>query len=103
MPRSTFMVHFIYSITIRYIFQNINHQKQFERKSKFLKIKEYFKLSSQRKCTDYLTVQLHSVTSLETAYSLANGPSYIAEGEVCILRYPAIAASPISLLSMGRV
>ena len=34
------------------------------------------------------SVQRHSVTSLETARSLANGPSWGegAEGEVCILR-----------------
>ena len=52
-------------------------------------------------------VQRHSVTSLETARSLSNGPSWGggggAEGEVCILRSPGIAASPISLLSMGGV
>ena len=37
--------------------------------------------------------------------SLANGPSWGegAEGEVCILRSPGIAASSISLLYMGRV
>ena len=47
----------------------------------------------------------HSVTSLETARSLANGPSWGggAEGEVCILSSRGIAASPISLLSMGEV
>ena len=33
------------------------------------------------------TCQRHSVTSPETARSLANGPSF-AEGEVCILRSP---------------
>ena len=50
-------------------------------------------------------VQRHSVTSLETARSLANGPSWGegGEGEVCILRSPGITASPISLLSMGGV
>ena len=43
-------------------------------------------------------------TSLETAHSLANCPNYgRAEGEVCILRSPGVAASPISLLSMGGV
>ena len=54
-------------------------------------------------------VQRHSVTSLATARSLANRP-YLgggggvgADGEVCILRSPGIAASPISLLSMGGV
>ena len=48
-------------------------------------------------------MQRHSVTSLETARLLANGPNWGegAEGEVCILRFPGIAASPISLLSMG--
>ena len=47
-------------------------------------------------------VQHHRVTSLETARSLANGPSWGGKrGEVCILRFPGIAASPISLLSMG--
>ena len=49
-------------------------------------------------------MQRHSVTSLETARSLANGPSWggggCAEG---ILRSPGIEASPISLLSMGGV
>ena len=52
------------------------------------------------------SVQRHSMTSLETVRSLANGPSLGgggAEGEVCILRSPGIAASPISLLSMGGV
>ena len=52
-------------------------------------------------------VQRHSVTSLETARSLANGHSWEegggAEGEVCNLRSPGIAASPISLMSMGGV
>ena len=50
-------------------------------------------------------VQCHSVTSLETACSLPNGLSWGggAEGEVCILHSPRIAASPISLLSMGGV
>ena len=53
-------------------------------------------------------MQRHSVTSLETARSLANGPSWMgggggAEGEVRILRSPGSAASPISLLSMGGV
>ena len=51
-------------------------------------------------------VQRHSLTSLETARSLANGPSWGgggAEGEVCILRSPGFAAFPISLLSMGGV
>ena len=52
-------------------------------------------------------VQLHSVTSIETARSLANGPSWGRGGcwgrEVCILRSPGIAASPIFLLSMGGV
>ena len=49
------------------------------------------------------SVQRHSMMSLETACSLANGPSFGegAEGEVCILRSPGIAASLISLLSMG--
>ena len=49
-------------------------------------------------------MQRHSVTSLETARSLANGPSWGREGEggVC-LRSPGIAASPISLLSKGGV
>ena len=47
-------------------------------------------------------VQRHSVTSLETARSLANDPSF-SVGQVCILRSPGIAASPISLLSMGGV
>ena len=44
-------------------------------------------------------------TSLETARSLANGPSWGsgAEVEVCFLRFPWIAASPISLLSLGGV
>ena len=47
-------------------------------------------------------VQRHNVTSLETVHLLANSPSWGggAEGEVCILRSPGIAASPISLLSM---
>ena len=49
-------------------------------------------------------MQRHSVTSLETARSSANGPSGgLAEEEVCILRSPGIAASPISLLAMGGV
>ena len=52
-------------------------------------------------------MQRHSVMSLGTARSLANGPSWgegeRAEGEVCILRSPGIGASPISLLSMGVV
>ena len=49
-------------------------------------------------------MQRDSVTSLETARSLANGPSWWgAEGEVCILRSLGITASPISLLSMGEV
>ena len=43
------------------------------------------------------------MTLLEIARSLANGPSLVVEGEVCILRSPGIAASPISLLSMGGV
>ena len=47
-------------------------------------------------------VQRHSVTSHETARSLANDPSF-SVGEVCILRSPGIAASPISLLSVGGV
>ena len=46
-------------------------------------------------------VQRHSVTSLEAARSLANGPSW--RGWVCILRSQGIAASPISLLSMRGV
>ena len=52
-------------------------------------------------------VQRHSVTSLETARSLANGfiwgwGGWGGLGGVCILRSPGIiAASPISLLSMG--
>ena len=39
----------------------------------------------------------------ETASSLANGPSWGvgSEGEACILLSPGIAASPISLLSVG--
>ena len=55
------------------------------------------------------SVQRHSVTSLDTVSSLANGPSSLvrrgggAEGEVCILRSSGIAAFPISLLSMGGV
>ena len=51
-------------------------------------------------------MQRHSVTSLETEGSLANGPSWGgggAEEEVCILHSPGIAASPISLWSMGGV
>ena len=50
-------------------------------------------------------VQRHSVTSLETARSLANGPSWGCggEGEVCILRSQGIVESPISLLFTGRV
>ena len=61
-------------------------------------------------------MQRHSVMSLETARSLANGPIWrggggeiwggvgsVAEGEVCILRSPGIAASHISLLSIGGV
>ena len=52
-------------------------------------------------------MQRHSVTSLETALSLANGPSWggggAVEGEVCILRSPGIATTLISLLSMGGV
>ena len=53
----------------------------------------------------YQNVQRHSATSHETACSLANGPSWGggAAGEVCILPSPGIAASPISLLSMGGV
>ena len=47
------------------------------------------------------------MTSLETARSLANGPSWRGgggdEGEVCIFRSLGIAASPFSLLSMGGV
>ena len=44
---------------------------------------------------------------LVTAHSLTNGPSWRggggrAEGKVCILRPPGIAASPNSLLPMGR-
>ena len=65
-----------------------------------------FYLSSYLKILPDRSVQRHSVTSLETACSLANGPSWggrRAEGEVCILRSPGIAASPISLLSMGGV
>ena len=53
------------------------------------------------------TAVCNTVTSLETAHSLANGPSWgeggLAEGKVCILRSPEIAVSPISLLSMGGV
>ena len=54
------------------------------------------------------SVQRHSVTSLETARSLAKGSSWVggggvAEAEVCILRSPGIAASPISLLSIVGV
>ena len=47
-------------------------------------------------------VQRHSVTSLENARSLDNGPSWGggAEGEMCILRSPGIAAYSISLLSI---
>ena len=45
-------------------------------------------------------VQRHSMTSQETARSLANGSSW---GDGCILRFPGIAASPISILSMGGV
>ena len=50
-------------------------------------------------------VQRHSLTSLETAHSLANALSWGggAEGEVYILRSSGIAASPISLLSMVGV
>ena len=51
-------------------------------------------------------MQHHSVTSLETARSMANGPSWGgggAEGEVCILHSPGIAASPVSLYSMEGV
>ena len=53
-------------------------------------------------------VQRYSVMSLETARSLAIGPSLrggggAGEGEVCILHSPGTAASPISLLSMGGV
>ena len=48
-------------------------------------------------------MQRHKVMSLETVRSLANGPSWGAEGKVCILRSPGISASPISLLSMGGV
>ena len=52
-----------------------------------------------------------ATSQLETARSLANGPSWWgggggvwgAEGEVCILRSPGVAASPISLLPMGGV
>ena len=44
----------------------------------------------------------HSVTSLETARSLANDPNWEGgEGEVCILRSPGMVAFPISLLSIG--
>ena len=53
-----------------------------------------------------LKMQRHSVTSLENARSLANCPSWgggESEGEVCILRSQGIAASPISLLSLGGV
>ena len=45
-------------------------------------------------------MQSHSLTSLETARSLANGPSWgggVAELEVCFLRSPGIPASPISI------
>ena len=53
------------------------------------------------------SVQRHSVTSLETARSLANSSSWEGggggEGEVCILSSPRIAAFPISLLSMSGV
>ena len=54
------------------------------------------------------SVQRHSVTSLETARSLGNVPSWGGgggggEGEVGILRSPGIAASPISLSSTGGV
>ena len=47
-------------------------------------------------------MQHHSVTSLETHWLMAliGGGG---EGEVCILRSPGIVASPISLLSIGRV
>ena len=54
-------------------------------------------------------MQRHRMTSLETAHSLANGPSGGGggyggdEGEVCILLSLGIAASPISLLSIGGV
>ena len=50
-------------------------------------------------------MQRHSLTSIETARSLANDPSWGGgvEGEVYILRSPWIAVSPISLLSMGEV
>ena len=48
-----------------------------------------------------------AVTSLETARSLANDPSWVGEGggegEACILRSPGIAVSPISLWYMGVV
>ena len=68
-------------------------------------------LARERKESDAIlpdrSVQRHSVTSLEIARSLANGPSWGgrrgAEGEVCILHSLGIAASPISLLSMGGV
>ena len=48
------------------------------------------------------SVQRHSVMSLETARSLANGPSWGGgtEGEVCILRSPRIASSPISFFCL---
>ena len=50
-----------------------------------------------------MNVQRHSVTSLKTARSLANGPSWKGQKYVAILNSPGIAASPICLLSMGGV
>ena len=46
-------------------------------------------------------VQRHSVTSLETTRSLANGPSWWWGGEG--LREKYVFCAPISLLSMGGV
>ena len=51
-------------------------------------------------------MQRHSVTSLETVRSLANGPNWVGgrvEGKLFILCSPGIAVSPISLLSMEGV
>ena len=71
-------------------------------------ITEGARLAKEREESDAIlpdrSVQRHSVTSLETARSLANGPSWRGglKGVVCILRSPRIAASPISIFVYGR-
>ena len=67
------------------------------------------KISDQYKktiaCFRQETVGSFCLCLLETVRSLADGPSWKegAEGEVCILLSLGIAASPISLFSMGGI